>query len=119
MGEEKKVYAIGQKMVFTEDYELSTAFGGNKTAKKGTRIFVGADKFAHHMDSCIQPISEGSEIKGYSVTGISEWLYEWLNRDYYLADMLEGYNSTKEEFMESIADALEELGMYDATGNRL
>lgn len=121
MYEEKIVYGIGQKMVFTEDYELNTAFGNKKTVKKGARIFIGADKFAHHLNEDIQPISEDSEVKGYSVNGIAEWVYEYLERNIAapFEEMLEGCDVTKEEFMECVADALEELGMYDATGNRL
>lgn len=119
VSKEKKVYAIGQKLVFTEDAKIEKAFGEKEIIKKGTRIFVGADRFAHHLNGYLQPISEDSEVKGFSVNGIAEWLYEYLNRDYYLEEMLGGNGTTKEEFMESIADALEELGMYDATGNRM
>lgn len=32
--------------------------------------------------------------------------------------MLEEYEETKEKFIEDISDSLEELGMYDHTGNR-
>lgn len=35
-----------------------------------------------------------------------------------LDEMLDGYDETPESFKECVADALEELGMYDNTGNR-
>ena len=66
----------------------------------------------------IQPLPEGAEIEGYSTVGISEWLYSWLRRSIPLKDMLEDYEVSKDDFLNEIQTALEELGMYDNTGNR-
>lgn len=122
MSEEKTIYSIGQKLTFKEDAELEKGFGAKVTVKKGTAIFIGADSkrsFAHYLNGDIQPLSENSEVKGYSVSGLAEWIYEWVSRELPLDEMLEDYDETKERFVESVADALEELGMYDATGNRM
>lgn len=118
----KKVYSVGQRLVFTEDAELTKAFGTKEIVKKGTKVYVGAEErfgcFAHYLNGNIQKIGDDVEIKGYSVTGIAEWLYEMLSREFPLDEMLEEYDATEERFKECIEDALEELGMYDSTGNR-
>lgn len=119
---EKTIYSIGQKLIFKEDAELDKCLGTKVTVKKGTKAFVGADRkgnFVHYLNGDIQPLGDDAEVKGYSVSGIAEWIYRLVSRDLPLDEMLDAYDETKESFMESVADALEEIGMYDATGNRM
>jgi len=116
-------YSIGQMLQLKEDTELHGEISGNiKIKKKGTKSFVCADKkipMSIFLDGDINLLNkETTEISGYSVDGLSEYIYIWLKNRFPLEEMLEDYDNTKEEFKEVIADALEELGMYDSTGNR-
>lgn len=117
--EEKPVYNIGEKLVFTKDTKQEKVFNKKIIVKQGTPVFVGADKtpLVHYLNGDIQLLKDNSEIKGYSATGIAEWIYEWLSRNFPIDEMLEEYDETKEKFIENISDSLEELGMYDHTGN--
>ena len=115
-------YNVGQMIVTSGDREYETALSGEKKQiKKGTKVFVTADKkwpsvVYQNMD--IQPLPADAEIEGYSTVGISEWLYCWLCKNINLDDMLGDYDVSKEEFREAVQDAFEELGMYDNTGDR-
>lgn len=112
-------YNIGQILTIKEDMELEKALSGNKTkVKAGTKIYVGADGYAHYLNGMLQPLGEGVKPEGYSVEGIADWLYMWVSRQLPLDEFLDDYEIPKEEFKEHISDALEELGMWDNTGNR-
>ena len=118
--QEKTIYNIGEKLVFTQDTEQEGFLNKKTIVKQGTPVFVGADEtpFVHYLNGNMQLLQDDSEIKGYSVTGLAEWIYRWLSRDFLIDEMLEECDRTKEEFIECISDSLEELGMYDHTGNR-
>ncbi len=115
----KTIYNIGQILTAKEDIELEGVLGTKKTVKKGTKIYIGADCFAHHRDGTIQPLGDNVEVKGYSVNGLTDsiWLYI---RNFTPIDenALEDYDETPECIKNAIMDALEELGFYDHTGNR-
>lgn len=115
----KKIYNIGQILTAQKDIEIERCFGTKDTIKKGTKIYIGADNFAHHRDGTIQPLGEDIDVKGYSVSGLAEFI--WLYIKNYTPideDVLEEYDETSDCVKNSIMDALEELGMYDHTGNR-
>ena len=105
-------YKIGQILTSKEDVEIEKALSGEKViVPKGNKIIIGADKFAHHIrNGMIQPLQEGSEVKGYDASGIAEYLYIYLRNHFEIDDMLENYDDTKERFMEEIEYALEEIG---------
>ena len=116
-------YNIGQMLTLSKDVELQGMLSDSKKVKKkGTKLFIGADKklpMAMFLDGDINLLDkENTEIDGYSVDGLSEYIYIWLENRFPIGEMLEDYDGTKKEFKEVIADALEELGMYDNTGNR-
>jgi hypothetical protein len=116
-----KIYNIGQELVIKEDIEQEMCFGTKKTRKKGTKLYVGADSnfsAAHYLNGDIQVFSEDIKIEGFSVNGIAEWIYQLVSNRLPLDEMLEGYDENPDTFKENIADALEELGMYDNNGNR-
>ena len=105
-------YKIGQILTSKEDLEVEKALSGEKViVPKGNKIIIGADKFAHHIrNGMIQPLQEGSEVKGYDASGIAEYLYIYLRNHFEIDDMLENYDDTKERFIEEIEYALEEIG---------
>lgn len=57
----------------------------------------------------IQPLGEGAEVKGYDCQGIAEYLYCYFRNYFEIDEMLEGYDDTKERFMEEIECALDEI----------
>lgn len=111
-------YNIGQILIIKEDVELEGFLGNKKKVRAGTKVYIGADNFAHYPDGTLQTLGKEIKIQGYSVKGISEWLYMWLSTRLPLDDFLDDYEISKEDFKEEIEDALEELGMWDNTGNR-
>ena len=105
-------YKIWQILTSKEDVEVEKALSGEKvTIPKGNKIIIGADKLAHHIrNGMMQPLPEDSEIQGYDASGIAEYLYTYLRNHFEIDEMLEGYDDTKERFMEEIEYALEEIG---------
>ena len=105
-------YRVGQILTSKEDVEVEKALSGEKVIiPKGNKIIIGADKLAHHIrNGMIQPLSEDSEVKGYDTSGIAEYLYTYLRNHFEIDEMLEGYDDTKERFMEEIEYALEGIG---------
>jgi lipoate-protein ligase A len=108
---------IGQVLAHKEDIEFEGFLGSKKLIKAGTKVYVGADKFAHYLNGIIQPLGECNK-EGYSVKGIADWVYMWVSARLPIDEFLDSYEISKAEFKEHIEDALEELGMWDNTGNR-
>lgn len=115
----EKIYNIGQNFTAKENIEVEGCLGTKKIVKKGTKIYIGADNFAHHIDGTIQPLGDNVEVKGYSVSGLADFIWLYI-RNFTPIDenILEDYDETPNCVKNAIMDALEELGMYDNTGNR-
>lgn len=105
-------YKIGQILTSNCDVEIEKALSGEKVIiPKGNKVIVGADNFAHHLkNGMLQPFAKGTEIKGYDANGLAEYLYIYLRNHFYIDEMLEEYDDTKERFIEEIEYALEEIG---------
>ena len=105
-------YRVGQILTSKEDVEVEKALSGEKVIiPKGNRIIIGADNLAHHIrNGMMQPLPKESEVKGYDASGIAEYLYIYLRNHFEIDEMLEGYDDTKERFMEEIEYALEDIG---------
>lgn len=117
--ENKTIYNIGQILTAQNDIELEGFLGTKKTVKKGAKIYIGADNFAHHRDGTIQPLGDGAEVKGYSVSGLAEFIWLYIRNFTPIDEItLEDYDETPDCVKNAIMDALEELGFYDHTGNR-
>lgn len=117
--ENKTIYKIGQILIAKKDIELEGVFGTKKAVKKETKIYIGADNLAHHKDGTIQPLGDNTEVKGYSIIGLADFIWLYI-RNFTPIDesVLEDYDETSDCVKEAIMDALEELGFYDHTGNR-
>ena len=106
-------YKIGQILTCTKDVVVEKAFSGEKiTIPKGNRIIIGADKLAHHIrDGMIQPLADGSEVKGYDDAGIAEYILICLRAHFPVDDWMEEYGISEDEIVEEIEFALDEIGM--------
>lgn len=117
MEKDKTVYSIGQILTYTQDVEAHKVLSDkSEVIKKGTKIIVGADGFVRYPDGSIQKLSDDIEVSGYSTEGIASFILNHLCcHSYGFSEMLEEWNEdiTEESLKEHIADALEELGMYD------
>lgn len=114
-------YNIGQVLIVEHDVQVDTFRGEGKLIKAGTRRYVGADtkrKFVHYLNGNMQPLGDDAKIEGYSTTGLADWIFQTLRFKVPLCAMMDDYDLSESDFTEAIADALEELGMYDHTGNR-
>jgi hypothetical protein len=111
-------YNIGQMLKYKNDTELEGCFGTKKTFKSGTKMFIGVDRYAYHLDGTARSLGEEDVVEGYSTEGLAEWIYIWLRNEFPLDEFFDDYDVSKNKFEERIAEALEELGMYDSTGNR-
>lgn len=117
--ENKTIYRIGQILTAQKDIELEGVLGEKKNVKKGTKIYIGADNLAHHKDGTIQPLGDSTEVKGYSVSGLADFIWLYIRNFTPIdEDVLEDYDETPNCVKDAIMDALEELGFYDHTGNR-
>ena len=104
-------YKIGQILTSTEDVEIEKALSGEKVKiPKGNKIIIGTDKFAHHIrNGFIQPLAEGLTVEGYDNTGIAEYLYIVLRNHLPIDEFMEGYEITKQEIINEIECALDEI----------
>lgn len=105
-------YKIGQILTSKEDVKIEKCLSGDKVViPKENKIIIGADKLAHHISNgMIQLLGEGLEVKGYDASGIAEYLYAYLRNHFEIDEMLEGYDDTKERFIEEIENALDDIG---------
>ena len=104
-------FKVGEMMTLYADVELKDFLGNKTLAKKGTRIWVGADKLAHYQDGTIQPLPEDSTVKGCSTKGITERILSQLKADLPFDEICEEYEIDFEYIRDSIEYALEELGI--------
>ena len=122
MEKDKTIYGIGQILTYTQDVEAYRALSDTpEVIKKGTKVIVGADGFIRYPDGSIQKLGKDIEVSGYSTEGLASFIFTYLCRNVYgFSEMLDEWEDdvTEESLKEHIADALEELGMYDHTGNR-
>lgn len=104
-------YKIGQILTSNCDVEVEKAFGGKVIIPKGSKIIIGADKFAHHLkNGMIQPLHKDIIVDGYDAEGMAEYLTKKLCATLPLEEMFEGYGIEKEEFEEEISSFLDDIG---------
>ena len=103
-------YKIGTMLRVSADVELKDSFGDKTLVKKGTKIWIGADKLAHYQNGTIQRLPD-STVKGYDTEGIAERILSQLNTDFPLDEMCEEYEIELKDIKDSIEYALEELGL--------
>lgn len=104
-------YKIGQILTSAKDVEIERALSGEKVKiPKGNKVIIGADKLAHHIrNGFIQPLAEGSTVEGYDTAGIAEYIYITLRNHLPLEEMMEDYEITKQEVVDEIEYALDEI----------
>ena len=103
-------YKIGQILTVKKDFELEGIFGTKFPVKKGSKIWIGADNLAHHLDGKIQPISSESTVKGYCTEGIAERVLTQLQCKFPIDEFCDDYEISREEIIEEIQYALEDIG---------
>jgi hypothetical protein len=115
-------YNIGQVLTTNTDINTTSFFGDDpKVIKAGTKMYVTADKDIPQAllpNGCKMRLEKDSIVDGFSVTGIASWIYRYLRSQLPIDEMLSDYDETADVFIGEIEDALEELGMWDNTGNR-
>lgn len=106
-------YKIGQILTSNKDIVVEKALSGEKViTPKGNKIIIGADKLAHHIrDGMIQPLADGSEVKGYDSSGLAEYIFICLETHFPFEDWLEEYGIPKDDIIKEIGYALDEIGM--------
>ena len=106
-------YKIGQILTSNKDIVVEKALSGEKViTPKGNKIIIGADKLAHHIrDGMIQPLADGSEVKGYDSSGLAEYIYICMKAHLPITEWMEDYEISKNEIVEEIEDALYEIGL--------
>ena len=106
-------YKIGQILTSNKDIVVEKALFGDKvTIPKGNKIIIGADKLAHHIrDGMIQPLADGSEVKGYDSSGLAEYIFMCMKAHLPITEWMEDYEISKNEIIEEIEYALDEIGM--------
>lgn len=108
------VYKIGEILTSKEDVEIEKALSSVKVViPKGTKVMIGADKLAHYLKTGrIQPLPEGTEVKGYDTENIASVIFDWLQYCFSITDYLEEIGYDREHFCKEIEWALSEyVGM--------
>lgn len=102
---------IGQIITLEEDLSTRSLLTDEfkNTWKKGTKIRVTAGRNLLYPNGSLEHLPEQVRISGCDVDGIADYLYRRMKRDLYLEDMMEDYDTTKEEIVKVISDALSEL----------
>lgn len=114
-----KIYNMGQVLIANKDVEIERCLGTKDIIKKGTKVYIGADKMARHKDGTIQPLGDNVEVKGYSVSGLADFIWLYIRNFTPIDEEALGYYEETSDCVKLvIMDALEELGFYDHTGNR-
>ena len=106
-------YKIGQILTSNAETVVEKVLSGEKVIiPKGNKIIIGADKLAHHIrDGMMQPLADGSEVKGYDSSGLAEYIYICMKAHLPITEWMEDYEISKNEIVEEIEDALDEIGM--------
>ena len=106
-------YKIGQILTSNKDIVVEKALSGEKViTPKGNKIIIGADKLAHHIrDGMIQPLADGSEVKGYDSSGLAEYIYICMKAHLPITEWMEDYEISKNDIVEEIECALDDIGM--------
>ena len=110
-------YKIGEMFTVKEDYEGTLALSETKkTIRKGSKIIIGADRLAHHMnDGMIQPLSKDAEVEGYDAEGLAEFIFHDICNYLPFCEFLEEYGGefeiNKDGFIDAIESALTEIGL--------
>lgn len=106
----KKVYEIGQKIEFVEDYEIEKAISKDRVqVKKGDKAIITSGGFAKHLNGnakgMIQKLAD-VEVEGYDRRSIAEVIYQRINCVYGLENFLDDEEIEFDEFIDEIEDAL-------------
>ena len=104
-------FKVGEMMTLYANVELKDFLGNKTLAKKGTKIWIGADNLAHYHDGSIQRLAEDSTVRGYDGEGIAERIYMQLASRFPLNELEEDYEISSKDIKDEIVYALEELGI--------
>ena len=107
------VWRMGEILVAQVDIVQQTATGEKELIKAGSKGIIGVDKLLHHYNGRISRFGDDVEIKGYCGSGIAQYLYDYLSNKLPLAEMLETYEITPENFMDEITFLLDEIGISE------
>lgn len=110
--EKRTQYKIGQILTSNREIELETAISGTKIRVPAeSKVIIGADKLAHHINGMIQPIAKDIKVDGYDAEGLTEYLMICLKNRYPLEEFFEDYDVDENDFKEEIEFALNEIGL--------
>lgn len=107
------VWRMGEILVAQVDIVQQTATGEKELIKARSKGIIGVDKLLHHYNGRISRFGDDVEIKGYCGSGIAQYLYDYLSNKLPLAEMLETYEITPENFMDEITFLLDEIGISE------
>ena len=112
-------YLIGQKLTLDKDVEFKSMFADDSfSLKKGKELFVKADDDKYLTDYSGKMYAFKFEKEnGYSVKGITDFIYNLLECRLPLDEILEEYEYEESDVKGIIIEALEELGFWSDKGN--
>lgn len=107
-------YKIGEEIGFSYDYDIESAFGGDKlTVKEGDRGFLDSRGMIHYTTGQargkIQSLKGEIKVEGYDYENIAKMIYKRLKNEFMLDEHLEGYDMSEKDFIEEIEDILTDI----------
>ena len=107
-------YKIGEEIGFSEEFELESAFGGNKvTVKEGDRGYFDSKGMIHYTTGQargkIHSLGKEIEVKGYDHESIAKIIVKRIKNQFELMEFLEDYDVSEKDFIEEIEDVLNDI----------
>lgn len=115
--EKPAMFKYGQLMVSNQDIVIEKVLSGDKvTIPKGSRVVVGFDGLAHHLDNgFIQPFAKNCILAGFSSSGIIEVIQNCLFSHFPIKEMCEDYEIDPDDIRKELIYALDEIGLCEDT----
>lgn len=103
-------YKIGQQVILEKDTPVECMITNEKQVlRAGTRGYIDSKGRLRVNSRLIVCLQEDIQLKGYATREIARRLYQQLNSEFYLGELLEDEDIPKEEVIEVIEFTLASL----------
>ena len=110
------LFNIGQTIKTNSPTTIESLLTGKtEIIPAGKYAVIGMDRMAHFTNGKVVEFNEPIELTGkYHLYGIAQWIYLRLAARFNIEEMLDEYDESIEDFLDSIVDSLEDLGFENS-----
>jgi hypothetical protein len=107
-------YKIGEEIGFNKEFEIESAFGGNKLqVKEGDKGYIDSRGNIHYTTGQargkIHSLGKEIEVKGYDHSNIAKMLFKRLNNQFNLKEALDDYDISDKDLIDELEDILSDI----------